>query len=530
MFNYNAHHGAKPQYKVALYFASVYRSLGFLTILCTSATFAQVPGTIERMAKVPNGGPPDDYVAQPHLSYDGRYVMFSSRATDILPGMPPPGTYGNDRNYLQWYLFDRQTRTTERITQNAQGIPQQGPIFTGAQGDQGTRSIDISLDGRYVVYDSEATNLVLNDTNNFADVFLFDRITKRTTLISLPGDAPLNRSIGQKPIFVSHDFATSVVYGFGFGVISGGRYRIIDLDGLSLGIVAPDVERGELISKIAKNVKIVVRGQYNLENSDFSNIVRLDLNSKESISVAFNLSGDPVLITSIAKISDDGKTVVYMSNQPNITNAPYNLIPQIYAWREETGRIQLVSKSNNGFPSIGLLKDVYFDVSSDGRYVVWSARDVNLGGIEPFPREGNTVAFYISDLHTGQTRYAANDLDGRFGGEFGICETIGTAQNFNDFFLSPITRNPNCATISGNGRVLAFSSLHHRWTIGDLPYQNLPNPLVTNPRSLDVFIKDMGAVGPISPSATQVPSNLPWALGLLGFGLIGLGLLAIRRS
>jgi hypothetical protein len=136
------------------------------------------------MAKRPSNPATVDYVGQPHLSYDGRYVLFASRAQDILPGMPPPGSFGTDRIYTQWYLHDRQLKTTERISVNNQGVPQQGPMNTPmnpARRDVGARGIDISRDGRFVVFDSDASNLVPNDNNGTSDVFLHDRVTRKLT-------------------------------------------------------------------------------------------------------------------------------------------------------------------------------------------------------------------------------------------------------------------------------------------------------------------------------------------------------------
>jgi Tol biopolymer transport system component len=55
----------------------------------------------------------------------------------------------------------------------------------GAQGNAGSIGAGISADGRYVTFDSNATNLVPGDTNDLGDVFVHDRQTSRTTRVSV---------------------------------------------------------------------------------------------------------------------------------------------------------------------------------------------------------------------------------------------------------------------------------------------------------------------------------------------------------
>src|SRR5690349_4128836 len=55
----------------------------------------------------------------------------------------------------------------------------------GVEGNGYSRSADISADGRYVAFRSEASNLVSGDTNGDEDIFLRDRQTGQTTRISI---------------------------------------------------------------------------------------------------------------------------------------------------------------------------------------------------------------------------------------------------------------------------------------------------------------------------------------------------------
>ncbi|HRF96130.1 MAG TPA: hypothetical protein PLZ51_13085, partial [Aggregatilineales bacterium] len=100
------------------------------------------------------------------ISDDGRYVVFTSTATNLAPD-----DSGGRRDV---FLHDRQTGETRRISVNAQGI----------EGNQNSLDAIISSDGRYVVFTSTATNLVPNDTNGMQDIFIYDTQTGQITLVS----------------------------------------------------------------------------------------------------------------------------------------------------------------------------------------------------------------------------------------------------------------------------------------------------------------------------------------------------------
>ncbi|MCC7011757.1 MAG: hypothetical protein IT454_04265 [Planctomycetes bacterium] len=91
------------------------------------------------------------------LSFDGRYVSFSSIASNLV---------GGDTNFnFDAFLKDRVTGVTTLISQSSAGVI----------GNFGSFPDALSADGRYVAFQSECTNLVAGDTNNQYDVFLRDR-------------------------------------------------------------------------------------------------------------------------------------------------------------------------------------------------------------------------------------------------------------------------------------------------------------------------------------------------------------------
>lgn len=111
------------------------------------------------------------------ISATGRYVIFDSLASDLVR---------HDTNDVaDIFVRDRQAHTTIRVSVGS----------GGAQGDMRSFEVGgISDDGRYALYDSEADNLVPNDTDLEDDVFVRDRQRHTTTRVSVsstgaPGDA-----------------------------------------------------------------------------------------------------------------------------------------------------------------------------------------------------------------------------------------------------------------------------------------------------------------------------------------------------
>ena len=107
------------------------------------------------------------------ISADGRYVLLNSQARNLVPG---------DTNY-RWDVFvsDRAAGVTQRVsvsTGGAQAKP--GPDPWG-----GSIAGGISANGRYIVFESDARNLVPRDTNHASDVFLHDQGSGVTTRVSV---------------------------------------------------------------------------------------------------------------------------------------------------------------------------------------------------------------------------------------------------------------------------------------------------------------------------------------------------------
>ena len=95
------------------------------------------------------------------LSPDGRYVVFNSLATDLVPG-DTNGTSCSSTPCSDVFLYDRRTRRTERISVSSAGRQGNGSSTTGA----------ISADAKVISFASDARNLVPHDTDHANDVFV----------------------------------------------------------------------------------------------------------------------------------------------------------------------------------------------------------------------------------------------------------------------------------------------------------------------------------------------------------------------
>ena len=102
----------------------------------------------------------------PRVSADGRFVSFYSIASNLVAG--------DTNGATDVFVRDRQAGATTRVS-----------VGTGnVQGNGGSGVADISGDGQWVVFYSIATNLVSGDTNAQSDIFLHDRDTGTTTRVS----------------------------------------------------------------------------------------------------------------------------------------------------------------------------------------------------------------------------------------------------------------------------------------------------------------------------------------------------------
>ena len=138
----------------------------------TSRVFVHVLRTGETsLASIASDGTPGNgWSGAPAISGDGRYVSFRSVAQNLVPR--------DSNGRYDVFVHDRHTGQTSRVSIASDGKQGNGDCFGSA----------ISADGRYVAFASKASNLVADDTNGKDDVFVHDRHTGQTIRVSIASD------------------------------------------------------------------------------------------------------------------------------------------------------------------------------------------------------------------------------------------------------------------------------------------------------------------------------------------------------
>lgn len=124
-------------------------------------------GETERVSVSSSGGQANFFSDSPSISSNGRFIAFSSSASNLV--------VGDSNGHGDIFIHDRNTGETTRVSINS----------TGEQSNNLSHLPAISADGRFIAYDSRATNLVPDDTNGERDVFVYDRLTGITKRVSI---------------------------------------------------------------------------------------------------------------------------------------------------------------------------------------------------------------------------------------------------------------------------------------------------------------------------------------------------------
>ena len=139
------------------------------------------PHHIERFSLDELGQQSDSYSYSPSLSGNATFAAFVTCATNLVP---------NDTNgYCDVLVRDMRSGSLERISMG----------HDGSEANGHSRQPSITPDGRLVVFVSEATNLVPGDTNSVQDVFVYDRQTGQTERVNLAFDGAESNATSDRP-------------------------------------------------------------------------------------------------------------------------------------------------------------------------------------------------------------------------------------------------------------------------------------------------------------------------------------------
>jgi len=425
-------------------------------------------GNIDRVSVGPGGVQGNGNSSGASLDNTGRYVAFSSTATNLVAG--------DVNGRADVFVHDTQSGQTTLISGAAAGA-------VGTAGDS-TEPV-ISPDGNYVAFASASSNLLLtnNDTNGFIDVFLRNwkaatPVTKRVSVDNVAGD--LNQVAGGHSVLYGNAVATDNVTGHAFVVFySNAAFPLLgkalepfpnstpsdvyareldaDLSGLQTILVSSN-SAGLPADDSSQDPSISASGRYVVFDSLATNLVAGDTNGVSDVfirdlrdpnpatrmrRVSLDNAGVQATLPSyFASVSATGRYVVFTSDA-SLVPGDLNTYPDVYLRNFDNNTTTLVSVRTDGnsgnLPSTGFFA---LAVSNDGRYVVFTSRASDL-----VTGDTNSTAFhdvFVRDMVNGVTRRANVTLG-------------GTQANSDSYEVA----------ISGNGEFLAFSSAANNLITGD---------------------------------------------------------------
>ncbi|MCB2187319.1 MAG: hypothetical protein KQJ78_12930 [Deltaproteobacteria bacterium] len=291
------------------------------------------------------GGLADAQSESSRISADGRYVLFRSLATNLVD---------NDTNGMpDLFLRDLLTGQTTRVSLGNDA----------AQADNTTWSGDLSADGRYVVFDSAATNLVEGDTNGRTDIFVRDLQTGVTTRINLApnGDQADGSSFdphlsGDGRYVVYESFATNLVEGE-----TNGQNDVFVYDTVSRTTTRVSVKSdGTEGNNVSEDGQISADGRWVVFESGANNLVEGDNNAVkdvflhdcqtgETVRLSLNTAGEEANNgSSTPWISDDGRYAVFYSVANNLVAGDTNLVGEIFQRDVVAGTTTRLSLGSGG--------------------------------------------------------------------------------------------------------------------------------------------------------------------------------------
>jgi serine protease AprX len=407
-------------------------------------------------------------------SRSGRFVVFASSASDLVSGSTG----------RQVYVRDRQFGTTELVSADNVGRP--GATYSTPG--------NISDDGRYVVFESGAANLVAGDTNNCWDIFVRDRWTATTRRVSTTSTnaqvacgtglwAAQGRISGNGRVVVFSSSTPGLVSGdtnaatdvFAKDLVSGAVTRVSVSSAGAQGTVAT----GRTAHPAGLSVS--ADGRYVAFASQLGGLVAGDVDAIANIFVRDRTDGTTEAVDAGAggarpngitngrpELSADGRYVAFVSDAGNLVAGSTGSsigVTSVFVRDRQAGTTELADVDTAGRPT-PQGASTRPSISADGRYVAFASADRTL-----VDDDTNGVSdVFVRDRTDGTTKRVSADA---FGMEVSSASTVTEG-----------------VALSGDGTVVAFGSKAAALVPGD-----------TN-GTWDVFARRLRAVTPAAPAAS----------------------------
>ena len=372
------------------------------TVALAQLSVASAQVTTVLVSKAMDGTPANSVSAYPWITPDGRYVAYTSHATNLVSG--------DVNNSTDAFVWDRQSNRLELVSVTS----------TGMQATQGAGAAAITPDGRHVLLSTSA-KLSPEDTNNRPDAYVRDRLLGTTTLASKKPDGTSAKNSDCYADALSDD-GRFVVF-MSTGSEFGGRDTQHDMDaywrdtqtGLvkrvtvsSHGVQGNDDSADSLLSGDGRFVTFtgtatnLVRGDTNGVADIFGHDVLAGRTTRLSARPGGGQANGPCVE---ASMTPDGRYVAFTTKATNLDPVhDLNGTWDVY-WRDNlTGQVMLCSRTPAGFAgsggSISGGASSASSISADGRYVAFESYASDLIAVDangPFIPD-----IYRFDVITGQ--------------------------------------------------------------------------------------------------------------------------------
>jgi len=342
------------------------------------------------------------------ISADGRFVAFSSGASNLVPG--------DTNSSFDLFVRDLLTNTTTRVSVDS----------AGNQGNSGSGASSISADGRFVAFESNASNLVQGDTNNNNDIFVRDLLTNTTTRVSVSSTGNQGNGLSYGPS-ISADGRFVAFFSQASNLVSGDS-SINDIfvrDLLTNTTTRVSVSStGNSGNSDSRNPFISADGRFVAFQSLATNLVP-NSNTNAHIFVRDTLTNTTTRVSADSagnqgngfsyapSISPDGRFAAFESLATNLVPGDTNNRQDIFVRDLSTNTTTRVSVDSVGNQGNQDSEDA--SISADGRRVAFSSDAFNL-----VPGDtNNSEDIFVADLTTtpGVINTPSNNINGTPGND-----------------------------------------------------------------------------------------------------------------
>lgn len=305
------------------------------------------------------------------VSADGEFVVFDSSATNLVPG--------DTNGVIDVFVHDRYGGAISRAS----------VASDGTQGNGWSEHADVSADGRYVAFASNATNLVLGDTNGVRDVFLRDRTLGTTVRVSVGLGGVEANEVSDQPA-VSGDGRYIAFWSRASNLVTGdtnGQADAFVYDRLlgtteRVGVSSGGAQGGAGSSGTAisadGNIVAFHSNSTNLVTPD-SNAGMLDIYVRDraaATTTRVSVSSSSVQGNASSywpHVSADGRYVAFTSDATNLVAGDTNNLADVFVHDRVTGETTRVSVSTAGSQGNARSPENDLAISPDGRFVAWDS-------------------------------------------------------------------------------------------------------------------------------------------------------------